>query len=60
VLKVVYNYNSINIKEKITMANFTELNAKEMNETDGGFIPIVIGLIAAGTAAYAAYQASHK
>ncbi|WP_295070040.1 class IIb bacteriocin, lactobin A/cerein 7B family [Ruminococcus sp.] len=43
------------------MANFTELNSKEMNETNGGFLPIIIA-IGAGVAgaAYAAYQASHK
>ena len=41
------------------MSKFTELSAKEMNETDGGFIPfIVAGIVVATTAIYTAYQAS--
>ena len=37
------------------MAKFTELNSKEMNETDGGVIPLVFaGFVVATTAIYAA------
>ena len=52
------NFTELN-KENTKMTNFTNLNAKEMNETDGGFIPfIVAGIVVATTAIYTAYQAS--
>jgi len=41
------------------MANFAELNAKEMNETNGGIAPILIPVIVV-PAAYALYRALKK
>jgi lactobin A/cerein 7B family class IIb bacteriocin len=42
------------------MANFAELNAKEMNETNGGIAPILIPVVVVPIAAYAAYKALKK
>jgi len=41
------------------MANFAELNAKEMNETNGGIAPILIPILVAPVA-YAVYNALKK
>ena len=42
------------------MANFAELNAKEMNETNGGILPILGPVILVPVAAYALYNALKK
>ena len=41
------------------MANFTELNSKEMNETNGGLIS-VLGPILLAPVVYAVYNALKK
>ena len=42
------------------MAKFAELNAKEMNETNGGVVPVLIPILVVPVAAYAVYNALKK
>ena len=42
------------------MANFTELNAKDMNETNGGVLPVILIPTLVVPAVYALYNALKK
>lgn len=45
------------IEEKVKMSDFTELNSKEMNETNGGLTTIIVPvLLALGAVIYKACQ----
>ena len=40
--------------------NFTELSAKDMNEVNGGVVPVLIPILVVPVAAYAVYNALKK